>query len=289
LAAWKRLESKVAIESCCLFILRLDDYREDSERAGGRENAPDSIGQQEVANALAANALIAREAPDQRRRNKIVPREAFGMLRQQIDDCERECAETIKPDYTKSVVDRNENASHIALLVLASAKMKPIIQRRDTAGERTPFVLPERFDGCDHNRSTEETAVVPESLDEARGWLGVALNRSNKCVAIRAQQNHALMFFQQPARAFVSQIASRKPGNGHGLMNNLLHRGSHPQLQSLRLEFPLLRSWFPGRCGLLAGGRHGGSPANYVRHFSVQIKTGEIFGCSPQRRTLPLG
>jgi hypothetical protein len=70
-----------------------------------------------------------------------------------------------------------------------------MIQRRDTAGERTPFVLPEGFDGFDHDRSTEETAVVPESLDEARGRLGVALNSRNKCVAIGAQQNHALVFF----------------------------------------------------------------------------------------------
>ena len=95
-------------------------------------------------------------------------------------------------------------------------------------------MLPEGFDGRDHNRSTEETAVAPESLDEARGWLGFALDRRKKSVAIRAQQNHALMFFQQPARAFVSQIASRQPGNGHRLMNNLLRRGSHPQFQTLR-------------------------------------------------------
>ena len=117
------------------------------------------------------------------------------MLRREIDDCERERAEAIEPNYTKSIVYRNENASHIALLVLTRAKMKPIIHRRDAAGECIPFVLPEGFDGCDHNRSTEETTVAPESLDQARGRLGVALNCRNKCVAIGTQQNHALVFF----------------------------------------------------------------------------------------------
>jgi len=68
---------------------------------------------------------------------------------------------------------------------LAGAKMEPIIQRRDSARERTPIMLPEGLDGCDHFSSTEETAVAPESLDQARGRLGVTLNRSNKCVAIR--------------------------------------------------------------------------------------------------------
>ena len=51
------------------------------------------------------------------------------------------------------------------------------------------FMLPEGFDGCDHNRSTEETAVVPESLDEARSRLGVTLNCRDKCIAIGTQQN----------------------------------------------------------------------------------------------------
>jgi hypothetical protein len=239
---------------------------------------------------LAANALIAREAPNQRRWNKVIPRETFGLLRRQIEDGQRECAEIIKPDDAQSVVDRNENASHVALFVLASAKTKPIIQRCDTARERTPFVLPERFDGCDHTRSAEETVVAPESLDEALGRLGAALNRRHKRVAIRAEQNHALMFFQQPARAFVSQIAGGKPGNGHGLTDNLLRRGGHPQFQSLRLEFPLLRPWFLGRCGLPAGRRHGNSPASHVRHFSVHFKAGQ--NCrvrrKPQRETAAL-
>jgi hypothetical protein len=203
---------------------------------------------------LAANALIAREATDQRRWNKVVPRRTFGLLGRQIGDGKRECAETIKACDVQSVVDRNENASHIALFVLAGAKTKPIIQRGDTARERTPFMLTERFDGCDHISSTRETAVAPESLDEAGGRLGAALNRRHERVAIRAEQDHALMFFQQPARAFVSQIAGGKPGNGHGLTNDLLRRGGHPQLQSLRLKFPRLRSQFLGRYGLPAGG-----------------------------------
>ena len=117
------------------------------------------------------------------------------MLCREIDDCERECAEAIEPNYTKSIVYRDENASHIALLVLTSAKMEPIIQCRDAGGECTPIVLPEGFDGYDHTRSTEETTVVPESLDQTRGRLGFALNCRNKCVAIGTQQNHALVFF----------------------------------------------------------------------------------------------
>jgi hypothetical protein len=83
------------------------------------------------------------------------------VLRRQIGDRERERTETVKTDDPKPFVDCDENAGHIALLVLTRAKTKPIIQRRDTAGERTPFVLPERLNGCDHNRSTEETAVAP--------------------------------------------------------------------------------------------------------------------------------
>ena len=91
--------------------------------------------------------MIAREAPDQRRRNKVVPRETFGVLRREINDREREGGEAIEPDHPKPVVDRGENASHIAFLVLPGAKMEPIIQRRDAARESTPVVLAERLDG----------------------------------------------------------------------------------------------------------------------------------------------
>ena len=117
------------------------------------------------------------------------------MLRRKIDDCERESAEAIESNYAKSIVYRDENTSHIALLVLTSAKVEPIIKRLDAGGECTPIMLPEGFDGCDHNRSTEETTVALESLDQARGRLGVALNCRNKCVTIGTQQNHALVFF----------------------------------------------------------------------------------------------
>jgi hypothetical protein len=87
--------------------------------------------------------------------------------------------------------------------------------------------------------------MLPASLDEARGRLGLALNRGDECVAIRPQQNHALMFFQQPTRAFVGQIAGCKSGYGHSLMNKFPGRESQPQLQALHLEFPQLGSRFP--------------------------------------------
>ena len=195
-ATWKRREAKITVEGRCLLVLCLDDDGEDSERTGGGENAPDGIGQQEIADALAANAQIARQAPDQRRRNQVVSKQTFGMLGREIDDGESKCAETVETNHTQSIVDRNENASNVALLILARSKMEPIIQRRRTAGERTPFVLAEGLDGSDHKRSAEDTAVALESLDKAWRRLGVTLNRGNECIPIRAQQNHPLVLFQ---------------------------------------------------------------------------------------------
>jgi hypothetical protein len=126
----------------------------------------------------------------------IVPGQPFGMLGRQINDRKRECAEAIEPNYAKLVVNCYENASHIAFLVLPGAKMEPVIQRRDTARKCTPIVLAKRFDRGNHNRSAEQTAMLPESLDEARSRLGFALDCRDKGVAICAHQDYPLMFFQ---------------------------------------------------------------------------------------------
>jgi len=166
------------------------------------------------------------------------------VLGRKIGDRQRECAETVEANHAESIVDGDENPRHTSFLVLPGAKMDPVIQRRDATRKRTPFVLAERLDGFDHERSIEETAMALEGLDEAWSRFGGAVDRRDKSVAIRAHQNHALMFFEQPPRALIGEVPSREPGDGHGLMNHFLCRGSQTQLQTLRLEFPLLRCWF---------------------------------------------
>ena len=52
-----------------------------------------------------------------------------------------------------------------------------------------------------------------QSLDKARGRIGLPANRREKGIAIRARQNHALMLIENPARTLVGQITGSKSGD----------------------------------------------------------------------------
>ena len=129
----KELESETAVEPCGLFVLRLDDDREDGERARGGKDSPDSVGQQQVADPLSAHPPVTREASDQRCRNEVVAAQALGVLAREIGDRQRERAETIETDHTQAVVNRDEDARDVPFLVLPGSMPEPIVERSDAA------------------------------------------------------------------------------------------------------------------------------------------------------------
>ena len=128
-----RTESEIPIEACGLLVLRFDDDREDGERAGGGKDSPDGVCQQHSADPLTAYTPVTREASDQRGRNKVVPRQALGLLAREIGDRQRERAQTIETGHTQVVVNRNEDARDVSFLVLPGSIPEPIVERRDAA------------------------------------------------------------------------------------------------------------------------------------------------------------
>jgi hypothetical protein len=83
-------------------------------------------------------------------RNDVITRQAFCLLGRQVGDGEREGTQAVETDDPKLIVDGGENTRHIAFLVLAGAKTKPIIERNHTARKSRAVMLAERFDRFDH-------------------------------------------------------------------------------------------------------------------------------------------
>ena len=235
------------------FIFGLDDDGEYGEEVVAAERMRrNSVGQQkDILRPTPSffsprNTSITREVSDQRGGNSVVAREAFRMFRRQVGDGQRERTETVETNDTQLIVDGHEDTRHVAFLVLGlRADGTNRIQSRNATGERPSSMFAKcsrRMD--DHGRSTDEAAMALESFDETRSWLGVTVDRRDKGVAIRVQENHAFMLIKEPARAFVSEIASSKPSDGHGLVDHLLlPRAPGRNSRRCALEFPLLRRW----------------------------------------------
>src|SRR5664280_962653 len=186
--ARKWRESKVAIEGRCRFIRRFDHDGEYRERTGGTNYPTNCVGKQKIADTFAANFLIARETPNESRWNEVIAWQTFCIFGRQVGDSDK-------------------NARHITFLVLSSAKVKPIIERGDTARKCRAVILTERYDRFDHPQSAEEMSMTLQSLDQTRGRIGCPANRRKEGVAIRTRQDHTLMLVEKPARALIGEIA----------------------------------------------------------------------------------
>jgi hypothetical protein len=84
------------------------------------------------------------------------------------------------------IVDGDENARHVAFLILPGPKTEPIIERANTARKSRAVMLAERFDRFDHLRSAEEMSMTLQSLDKARGWIRSPAKGRQEGVTIRA-------------------------------------------------------------------------------------------------------
>ena len=77
------------------------------------------------------------------------------MLGRKVGDGECEGTQTVETDNPVLIVDGDENARHVAFLVLPGAKTEPIIERGDAARKSRAVMLAERLDNFDHARSAE--------------------------------------------------------------------------------------------------------------------------------------
>src|SRR5664279_2506015 len=204
--ARKWRESKVAIEGRCRFIRRFDHDGEYRERTGGNNYPTNCVGKQKIADTFAANFLIARETPNEGRWNEVIAWQTFCIFGRQVGDSECEGTQAVETDDPTFIVDGDKNARHITFLVLSSAKVKPIIERGDTARKCRAVILTERYDRFDHPQSAEEMSMTLQSLDQTRGRIGCPANRRKEGVAIRTRQDHTLMLVEKPARTLIGEI-----------------------------------------------------------------------------------
>jgi hypothetical protein len=222
---WKRRESKVAVEGRRLFILGFNHYSEYSKRTGCSEHPTNRVCKQKIADPLATNALIARETSDQRSRNRIVTRQPLCVFRRKVGKSKRESTQAIKAYDSVLIVDRDKNTGNITFLVLACPLMEPFIEHCHSTRKPCSVMLAECYDCLDHARSSELLTMALQSIDKARGRIGLAADRCEKCVAIRSRKNHTLMLIKKPARALEGKIAGGKPGHRHCLLDHSLRRG----------------------------------------------------------------
>lgn len=83
---------------------------------------------------------------------------------------------------------------------------------------------------------------------------------------IFASEKHVLVLFQDPARAFVSEVTRREAGHGGRALDHASRRRSDPKLQAFRLPFA---NWLASGCW-----RHDGN----VRRSSVHVNA---WRCEP--------
>ena len=99
---WEGFEAKPTIKGGCALILRVDRDREHCERLSCTENAPGCVHRQDLPEALAAHALIPRQASDQRRRVAMfIARQLAPNLFGQFAKLEFECAEAVEANDAK--------------------------------------------------------------------------------------------------------------------------------------------------------------------------------------------
>jgi hypothetical protein len=210
------------MEGRCPFIYRFDHNGENHERTGGPNHPANRIGKQKIADPFASHFFVTREPPNQSSRNGVITGQTFCVFGRQIGDGECEGTQAVKADDPALIIDGDENTCHIAFLVLAGAKAKPIIERSHTARKRRSVVLAERFDRADHARSAEEMTVALQRLHKTRGWIRTPADCREEGGTICARQNHALMLVEKPTRTLIGKVAGGKTGDRHGLLDHLL-------------------------------------------------------------------
>jgi hypothetical protein len=93
----------------------------------------------------------------------------------------------------------------------------------------------ERLDPEDQTGSAEQLAVALERCNQRLRRLGRIAQRLEERDSAGAAKEHALVLLQNPARAFVGEVARRRPGYRHGSLNDLLGCRREPQLHALGL------------------------------------------------------
>ena len=238
----KSPETEALIEGDGPVVYGVDDDCEHREGATGAQDASYRVREKKLSDSLPPRFLVASKSADKRGRDGFVPRQLSGNLARQVVEGQGERTEAVEPNYTTLVVDCDEHACDISLVILSCPPSKPVVQSGLAAGERRSVVLrAERLDDDPQFRLSKKLTVALEGRHKLfcrRWWIRDSIE---KCVAILAREDHTFMLVEHSSRAFVGEVSGCQASNRHGVPDELLRRTGDPQLDALSLELTIDR------------------------------------------------